>query len=329
MKDASDILIAVMNKAQTVNDELKREEMINKSFDKFVHLLFNAKEYSPEEIVRGQDIAFEDLRKAKTPGYELPYPDLQHKLKGLRKGELTLLTAGSGIGKSTVAREIAFHMVKTHKLTIGNIYLETPMEDAASAFIAMDNGVAPAKYWFDPSCVGEDRARASYNTFISSGNLHFFKHFGSIATDKLINKFNYFAKVLACDFIILDHISMVVSGEESNDERKTIDILMTKLAEFCVRTGVGVIAVVHLKRVAGKNYNVGDEVELVDLRGSGGLEQMSWNVISLERDQQGDSKDFSKCRVLKNRTWGFTGIADTLQYSHDTGRLTPVKTEDY
>jgi len=310
MKDASDYLI-------------------EGKVELFAKCMAGAKEYSPEAIVKGQDIAFEDLRKPKQKGYELPYPELQNKLKGLRKGELTLLTAGSGIGKSTLAREMAYHIVKEHNLTIGNIYLETPMEDAASAFIAMDCGVAPAKYWFNPSCVGEDRARASYNTFISSGNLHFFKHFGSIATDKLLTKLNYFAKVLGVDFIILDHISMVISGEDSRDERKDIDILMTNLAKFCVETGVGVIAVVHLKRVQGKNYNTGDEVELVDLRGSGGLEQMSWNVIGLERDQQGDSKDFSKCRVLKNRTWGYTGLCDTLRYDHETGRLLSFKTEDY
>jgi len=28
-----------------------------------------------------------------------------------------------------------------------------------------------------------------------------------------------------------------------------------------------------------------------------------------------------KIRVLKNRSIGFTGLADTLQYNHETGRL--------
>lgn len=310
MKDASDMLIAGL-------------------VEQFAKVMAGAKEFSPEAVVRGQDIDFDSLRKPKEKGYELPYPELQHKIKGLRKGELTLLTAGSGIGKSTLAREIAYYMVKQHNLTIGNIYLETPMEDAASAFIAMDNGVNPAKYWFNPSIVGDDDAKSSYNSLINSGHLHFFKHFGSIATEKLMSKLYYFAKTLACDFIVLDHISMVISGNEDRDERKSIDMLMTELAKFCVETQVGVIAVVHLKRVQGKNYNTGDEVELVDLRGSGGLEQMSWNVIGLERDQQGDTKDFSKIRVLKNRTWGYTGLCDTLHYDHESGRLLPKPVEGY
>ena len=307
-KDASDMLIAG-----------KQEE--------FMKCLWNSKDYSPEMIVRGQDIDFDSLRKPKTPGFSLPYPELDNKLHGIRKGELTLLSAGSGIGKSTFAREMAYHLVKEHNCTVANIYLETPMEDAASSFIAMDNGVSPARYWFNPTLVDDENARRSYDELIHNNKLHFFKHFGSIQTEKLLGKFYYFAKVLGSDFIVLDHISMCISGEDSGNERKDIDVLMTNLAAFCVETGVGVIAVVHLKRVHGKNYNVGDEVELVDLRGSGGLEQMSWNVIALERDQQGEEKNFSKVRLLKNRTWGFTGGCDTLIYDHETGRLKSFKVE--
>ena len=48
---------------------------------------------------------------------------------------------------------------------------------------------------------------------------------------------------------------------------------------------------------------------------------MSFNVWALERNQQGDDKDLVKIRVLKNRSIGFTGLADTLRYDHETGRL--------
>jgi twinkle protein len=86
-------------------------------------------------------------------------------------------------------------------------------------------------------------------------------------------------------------------------------------------TGVGILPIIHLKRVQGKKFNKGDEVELTDLRGSAGAEQMSFNVWALERNQQGETKDLVKIRVLKNRLLGFTGEADTLRYDHDTGRL--------
>ena len=93
------------------------------------------------------------------------------------------------------------------------------------------------------------------------------------------------------------------------------------------------INVVHLKRretrEAGKSLNEGGSVSLTDLRGSAALEQLSWSVIALERDQQAEdgSEDYGVMRVLKNRTWGFTGKAGRVKYTHKTGRLTHVEDE--
>jgi twinkle protein len=135
----------------------------------------------------------------------------------------------------------------------------------------------------------------------------------------------YLAKVCKVDFIMLDHISIVTSGMESSSEgeRKDIDILMTKLASFTQETGVGVVAVVHLKRVNGKNFNEGGQVSLNDLRGSASLEQLSDNVWAIERDQQADAEtsDMMTVRVLKNREVGDLGETDVLIYNRTTGRL--------
>jgi twinkle protein len=114
---------------------------------------------------------------------------------------------------------------------------------------------------------------------------------------------------------------MVVAGSETSDERKDIDMLFEGMTQVTNETGVGIVPVIHLKRVQNKKFNKGDEVELTDLRGSAGAEQMSSNVWALERNQQGDMKNLLRIRDLKNRLLGFTGEADTLRYDHDTGRL--------
>lgn len=290
---------------------------------------FYTKDYSPDAILKGSEISLETIKTAKPKGYELPYPELNRKLHGLRKGEITMFCAGSGIGKSTVAREISYHMATKHNLRIATIALETPVEDAARAFLAIDLNVPLHRLMFSPTtCVKPELLEASYDKIMKPDKLFFFSHWGSIASEVLIRKMHYFVKALKVDFIVLDHVSMVIAGEDITDERKSLDVLMAKLTNLVVETGVGVIGVVHLKRVPGKNYNKGDEVELVDLRGSAGLEGMSFSVIGVERDQQHDTKkDYSRMRVLKNRTLGFTGLADTLQYHHDTGRLLPANVE--
>jgi twinkle protein len=118
---------------------------------------------------------------------------------------------------------------------------------------------------------------------------------------------------------------MVISASGGTNERKDIDTLMTNLAKMVVETGVGLIQIVHLKRTQGdKSFAKGGEVELTDLRGSAALEQLSWAVVGLERDQQGDDSDFTRVRILKNRTFGFTGLCDTLKFDTSTGRLKNV-----
>jgi twinkle protein len=288
----------------------------------------SAQTYRPEAVVEGCDIDVDVLMTPKEPGIELPYPKLQRMTWGLRKGEITLLTAGSGIGKSTWVRELTYNLVKQgHKVAM--IALETQMEDVARMFVAMDNNVPGHKLMFNPACIPRDAYIASTDRLFKSNSMHFFKHWGSIAAPTLRQKMHYFAKVLGVDFIVLDHVSMVVAGSDTSDERKDIDMLFEGMTQVTNETGVGILPIIHLKRVQGKKFNKGDEVELTDLRGSAGAEQMSFNVWALERNQQGETKDLVKIRVLKNRLLGFTGEADTLRYDHETGRLLLHTIEDF
>lgn len=296
----------------------------NDDVDGWFKAVYNAKTYRPEAIIEGRNVELSKLKEPKKPGFTLPWPRLQKMTWGIRKGEITTLTAASGIGKSTFSMEIIYEPVleQIKNSSVAVIALETSMEDVARRLIAMDNQVPWSRLAFHPSCIAEENYDKSYAKFFEGNRVHLFKHWGSINADTLRQKMLYFAKVLNVDFIVLDHVSMVVAGADT-DERKDIDKLYEAMTQICVETGVGIIPIIHLKRVQGKKFNKGDEVELTDLRGSAGAEQMSWNVWALERNQQADDgkKDLVRIRVLKNRTMGFTGLADTLRYDHETGRL--------
>jgi twinkle protein len=280
--------------------------------------------YRPDGIISGTEITLEELMTEADAGYTLPYPKVQEMLLGLRKGELTLLTAGSGIGKSTLAREWGYLLHQQHGLRIGNVFLEEGQVKTAQGYVALHTGVPLGRLRHDKKIITADQWQDAHTNVISSGRLFFYKHFGSLESDRLISKLRYLAKVDKCDFIILDHISIVTSGLESGSEgeRKDIDILMTKLRALVEETGVGIVAIVHLKRVNGKVFNEGAQISLSDLRGSASLEQLSDNVIALERDQQseGDKKRRSLIRVLKTREGEDTGEADYLIYDKQTGR---------
>ena len=129
---------------------------------------------------------------------------------------------------------------------------------------------------------------------------------------------------LGCKRIFLDHISIVVSGmdtDEDGGERKAIDKLMTNLRSLVEETGATMFVVSHLKRPEKKGHEEGAQVSLSQLRGSGAIAQLSDMVIGLERNQQGDNPNVVTLRVLKNRFSGDTGISGYLEYDPETGRL--------
>lgn len=310
-KDASDVLVKL------------GPDVVVKAF-------WNAQPWRPDGIREGREFTRETLKKAIEPGYELPWPDLQARLYGIRKREVTLLTAGPGIGKSTLARELAYHLRTQHGCKIGNIFLEESNSTTATAYVALHNNVALDRLSTSPDSLSDAQWDSSLAAVVHEG-MWFYDHFGSIAVDILVQKITYLAKVCAVDFIVLDHISIVVSGDNSGEgERRDIDILMTKLAQTCQATGVGIIAIVHLKRKQGVSFNEGGQISLNDLRGSAGLEQLAHNVIGLERDQQadGDKACIETVRVLKCRLTGRTGLADTIRYDRETGRLLLVSPFD-
>jgi len=296
----------------------------------FKQLISDARKYTPEGVIEGSTVTLEMLQTPSLPGYELPWPRLQHQTHGLRKGEITTVCAGTGIGKTTITRELGAWLATRHNLTIGNIYLEEQWMKTAQGFVAIDQNVPLAKLRLNPKILTTAQWEESKAKFFTSNKVHMLKHFGSVQAEVLLNKLRYMALGLGCDFIFLDHITMVMSGIESRDERKDIDVLMTRLAELVTETGVGIVPVVHLKRTnkgAGTaGFNEGGEVSLTDLRGSSQLEALSFNVWAAERNQQSDTQsDVLTLRGLKNREWGFTGVADKLVYHHDTGRLATIE----
>lgn len=291
-------------------------------------LVWDAPTWRPDGIVDGSDIKLEDLMKGGKPGWQTPYPLLNEMTRGMHETEVWLLTAGSGIGKSTDAREFLYKAV-CDGLKVGAVFLEESKETTATALIALDNNVLLADLRDDPTNLPSDKWEASYFKLIANGRYKAYDHFGSVESDNLMSKLEYLAVACECDLIVLDHISIAVSGLEIDaDERRIIDMLMTKLRSLSQRTGVRILVISHLRKVGNGNqsFEQGGQISLDDLRGSGALKQLADCVVARERNQQAedeDERDIAQVRVLKCRYTGRTGPADKVKYDRKTGRVKP------
>ena len=159
----------------------------------------------------------------------------------------------------------------------------------------------------------------------NNGRVYIHAHHGVTDLDEIFSKLRYMIIGLDCKWIVVDHLHMLVLSKLDNDERKSIDSIMHKLRTLVEETGCGMILVSHLKRLEGnRGHENGMETGLSHLRGSQSIAQLSDCVISLERNQQADDPEeanTTRVRVLKSRYTGDTGLACSLQYNSDTGRL--------
>ena len=238
------------------------------------------------------------------------------------------MTAGSGLGKSQFIREIVFHVLHKTEDNIGLLFLEEGTRKTGLSIMSL----AANKPLHLPDCEATDEEKiAAFDATLGTGRLYLFDHFGSTSVDNIINRVRYMAKGLGCQYIFLDHVSIVVSAQASGDERKALDEIMTKLRMLVQETGVSLTVVSHLKRPEGKGHEEGAATSLAQLRGSGSIAQLSDMVIGLERNGQHDDpmeRNTTHVRVLKNRFCGITGKATSLLYHLDTGRMMERKDED-
>lgn len=283
-----------------------------------VQAIWNAKVFRPDGILSGEDLWDDVNNEESTQAIPYPWDKLSALTRGARRGELVTLTAGSGVGKSAVVREIAHHLIKSGE-TVGMIMLEENPKRTALGLMGIELN---KPIHLSREGVDEAELKKSFMATLGSGRVFLYNHFGSSDIDNLLSRVRFLARGCGCGWIVLDHLSIVVSGLGDGDERRLIDNAMTSLRTLVEETGVGLFLVSHLKRPSdGKGHEEGAKTSLSQLRGSHSIAQLSDMVIGLERNQQSKNPNVTTLRILKNRFSGETGEAGYLNYDRETGRL--------
>ena len=145
---------------------------------------------------------------------------------GIRSGELVTFTAGTGLGKTSIIKELVYNLFKKTEEKIGMIMLEESPKITALDIMSVEANLPLRRP--DIHMSDEDK-RKYFDATVGTGRFYFYKHFGSNSVDNIVSRVRYMAKALDCRYIVLDHVSMVVSSQEYGDERKALDEIMTKL----------------------------------------------------------------------------------------------------
>lgn len=291
--------------------------------EELIRAFWNARPYRPDGIIAGEELWEKLTEEDHTARHPWPHAGLNAKTYGMGECEVITITAGTGIGKSTWCRETAFSLMKSTGVQVGYIALEENARRTALGFCS----IALDKPLHLDTTVDPVELRGAFDSFQS--HLFVYDHFGSVASGNLISRIRFLFKGCGCKVVFLDHITMAVAdSEEAEDERRTLDRLMTRLASLANEAHGTIVIVCHLSRSEGKPFEEGKQITLQSLRGSHGIAQNSAQVIALERDQQAETdeeRDTCVVRVLKCRHSGMTGEAGKLRYHRETGRLLEEK----
>tara|TARA_X000000368_G_scaffold82854_2_gene62678 strand:- start:243 stop:1859 length:1617 start_codon:yes stop_codon:yes gene_type:complete len=290
--------------------------------DEIINAIFQARSFRPDGIVGAKDLKDVITIADELSAVTYPYPRLNDITRGLRTSELVTVCAGSGLGKTTFVREIAYHLQQNGE-SIGMIMLEESNKRTLLGLV----GIHMSKnITVDRSKATDEEIGVAFGDIFDKGKpeVYLYDHFGSSDVDVICQRIQFMAKALGVKWVILDHISILISGLANNDERKLIDMAMTKLRTLVQEIDIGLILVSHLRRPEGdRGHEDGAKVRLGQLRGSHAIAQLSDICISLEVDKENSDGDQRYISVLKNRFTGEVGYSGSIQYNRDTGRLLP------
>ena len=292
--------------------------------DHYMNAIWGAKPYKPDSFVTGEKIweAFKERSKVESIPYPICLNGLNDKLMGMRLGEITLFTSGTGSGKSTVVKEVILNTLEKTEDKIGLISLEESIGDTATKLI----GMALNRNIRMPEDVNEKEARKGYEKVFGDERLILLDHMGSVQDGSLLQRMEYLCAI-GCKYLILDHITIAVSeGSEGLSGNEAIDKVMSELLKIVKRYNVHLTLISHLRKSGGdsKSFEEGRMASLDDIKGSGSIKQISFDIVAFSRNMQAteeSDRNTIKFAVLKSRFTGLTGRAGQASYDPLTGRL--------
>lgn len=309
--------ILKLRKHKDANDYLKAGHQKD-----FIDEWFRAPPYSPDGLKLGKNMWDEIVNHKDPKSVPYPWEGLNHHTYGIRQSELVVITAKTGIGKTSLLKEIEYSLLMNPELIaekagVGFLHFEEPNYDTVMGLMSIHTD---KPLHLPDTERTTDELREAYEEVVCNDRVVIWDHFGSNNVDDVLAKVRHMA-ALGCRYIVIDHLSIIVS-DQSGDERKQLDEISTKLKTLCMEKNLAIICVIHQNRQG-------------EIRGTAGVEQLANIVMKLHRESTDPSpwrRNITKIVIEKNRFCGRAGPCCYLFYNEMTSRLeelTPDQVQEY
>lgn len=231
-------------------------------------------------------------------GHSTGWRCLDEYLHGLRAGEITVITADTGVGKTTFATQL---MVNCAMQGIGawinswEMRPETIMRKIASIVLRRPMKLKP----FTPD------DNELFDLWCSRYRLWINPHTIGMTIDRLYHQLIK-ARDKGIKVVMLDHLDYLVNTRREK-VHEAIDLTIKRLHEIAFELSLHLLLICHPKQT----LNPSEEIGIHSIKGSSSIKQYADNVIILHRCSRTDDQappGKVKIRVAKNRMFGTEGI---------------------
>lgn len=238
-------------------------------------------------------------------------PELDHALRGLREGSVTVWTGKAGNGKSTLSGLFALQAIEQGKRVCvysGELSKEEfqewiNLQCAGSDYIGLKNDSIPGHQIPCISYQVQQRISAYYNEkLFLFDNEEFFED--ETEANAILRVFSMAARRHGCKLFIVDNLMMALadSEEEFRDQKKFV----SAMKKFARKFGAHVMIVAHPRKTQAGN-KLGNE----DVGGNSAIGNLADATIVMERPD---------IRIVKNRATGIQKLISCC-YCADSRRI--------
>lgn len=254
--------------------------------DRFDRDCLASTESGPEHVgavLARQWAQAEEGRKARF--YSTPHPTVDEVLGGLRPGELVNVGAGTGVGKSQYALQVADHLATVERAPTIFVGLEMTNIETAERLVARRSGVSGRRLVRGGLTETEGAAVLRASREASEVPLWFDdrpRSLEGLASMARAHKARHGLEVLVVDYLQL----VRPTGKAETREREVASVIYG-LKALAQELGLLVIAPVQINREHTRRDD--PRPRLSDIRESGAIEQAANRVLFLHRPSRFDS----------------------------------------
>ncbi len=316
----------LIDTATSIVTESYDEEDINALLDSAERDILNAiksrqaSEFLPiGEVLRKAQENLELLAKNNRPvtGLSTGFYDLDKITAGLHGGELIILAARPGMGKTAFALNIATNAAGTTKKAIAIFNLEMSAEMLVNRMIASVGQIDSYKLTTGQLQNNDWKRYNEALSELADTNIYIEDNAGITAAEIRAKCRRLAQKPEGLGLVVIDYLQLVTTGNKRVESRQVeVSEISRSLKTMALELDVPVIALAQLSRSAEKREN--SQPMLADLRESGSLEQDADMVLFINRKDYYEAKSEKKESIVpvdliiaKHRK-GSTGLINLL-----------------